>query len=348
MKKRLSFLLITATLFGTVSASAQIFGDISELRPGVSGTNCSWGRVEIAPGEEHELAVMEGAGMITYFYITDGRGGIHDPNLVLRMYWDGNDFPSVNVPASDFFGAIGCKTIDYESLLLAIQHNCHQSYFPMPYSKGARITLYNDGDKPYGRDVAYNFDYISDKSCEKNKSRFHAVWNRSNPTGGTHTLLDVQGRGHYVGNVLEAYTESRRWWGEGDTDFHIDGRHMKHTPGTEDEYGACFDLGGKYSQAMCGFIRGGLLVDEQTGEYSYHGYNRLYRWYVANPVRFTASLKVTLENQYVAPNTIYDFKGQQGASDDYTSVAYYYMEGAQPVALMPYAERTAPTKAVVY
>ena len=50
----------------------------------------------------------------------------------------------------------------------------------------------------------------------------------------------------------------------------------------------------------------------------------------------------------MAPNTVYDFKGQQGANDDYTSVAYYYLEGAQPVKLAPYAERIAETQAVIY
>ena len=49
-------------------------------------------------------------------------------------------------------------------------------------------------------------------------------------------------------------------------------------------------------------------------------------------------LQVTIENQYVAPNTPYDFKGQQGANDDYTSVAFYYMEGAQFVDLMSFEE----------
>lgn len=345
MKKTL--ILLFAVLF-TTAAQAQPYGDISTLKSGVSETRCNWGRVEIAPGTEHELARFDGAGAVTYFYITDGRGGIQDRNLVLRFYWDGNDFPSVNVPAADFFGAVGGKGIDYESLYMAIYHNCHQCYLPMPFSKGARVVLYNDGDKPYVRDVAYNFDCVKDAAYASNKSRFHACWNRSNPTDGLHTLLDVTGRGHYVGNILHVNTQSRRWWGEGDTDFILDGRAMKHSPGTEDEYGACFDLGGKFTHMLCGYIQGGLLVDEQTGEYSYQGHNRMYRWYAPNPIRFTKGLKVTLQNQFVAPGTTYDFKAQQRASDDYITVAYYYLDGAQPVTLAPYAERAAETRGIVY
>lgn len=341
------FYVIVGFFLTSAAAMAQV-SDISVLSNGRTETSCHWGHIEVGPGDEIVLAEFDGAGAIKYFYITDGRGGIQSRNLVLRMYWDGNEFPSVNVPVADFFGAIGGKVIDYNSRFMSIRHNCHQCYFPMPFSDGARITLYNDSEEYYARDVAYNFDCVKDDSYAGNKSRFHAVWNRSNPTDGLHTILDVSGHGHYVGNILHVYTESHRWWGEGDTDFIIDGKPMKHSPGTEDEYGACFDLGGKFNYSVCGYIQGGILIDEQTNEYSYHGHNRVFRWYEANPVRFTESLKVTIQNQYVAPGTVYDFKGQQGAQDDYTSIAYYYMEGAYPVSLAPYEERIEKSEAIIY
>lgn len=328
--------------------NAQAVGDISILTDGVSQTMCSWGHVEIGPGEEYQLASFDGAGAIRYFYITDGTGGIQSRNVVLRMYWDGNDYPSVNVPLADFFGAVGGKVIEYESLFLSIHHNCHQCYLPMPFSNGARITLYNDGDEIYSRNVAYNFDCVADAAYKNNRSRFHASWSRSNPTNGLHTILDVVGHGHYVGNILQVFTKSERWWGEGDTDFIIDGKAMKHSPGSEDEYGSCFDFGGRYSHLACGYIQGGVLVDEQTQQYSYHGNNRAYRWYASNPVRFRKSLKVTIQNQYSNPSVSYDFKGQQEANDDYTSVAYYYLEGGHKVDLAPYSERVKTTEAVVY
>ena len=55
-----------------------------------------------------------------------------------------------------------------------------------------------------------------------------------------------------------------------------------------------------------------------------------------------------MENQYVQPGSAYDFKTQQSTSDDYTSVAYYYLEGSQDVTLAPYHERVARTKAIAY
>lgn len=349
MKNKIVFLTIIIAWFSVLtSVNGQFTNELSELRTGVSDGKCSWGRVEIQPGSEFELARFDGAGMITYFYFTDGRGGIVDKNVVLRIYWDGNNFPSVNVPLADFFGSVSNKSVEYESLLLSIRHNCHQSYIPMPFSKGARIVLANDSDKPYIRDVAYNLDIIRDKKYETDKSRFHAQWHRSNPTNGLHTILNVKGRGHYIGNFLHVYTKSNRWWGEGDTDFTIDGKALKHSPGSEDEYGACFEFGSKYSYLTCGYIIGGNLVNSQQEEFSYKGDNLMYRWYTSNPVVFTRELKVTIQNQYNQPGMAYDFKSQYTTNDDYTSVAYYYLEGSQKVELANYSDRIAETKAVVY
>jgi hypothetical protein len=73
------------------------------------------------------------------------------------------------------------------------------------------------------------------------KSRLHCTWRRSNPVeGGPHNLLEARGRGHYVGNVLQVHTKWGGWWGEGDAIFHLDEKTITHTPGTEDEYGACW------------------------------------------------------------------------------------------------------------
>jgi hypothetical protein len=37
---------------------------------------------------------------------------------VLKVFWDDEKEPSIHVPLADFFGAIGGKTIDYQSSTL--------------------------------------------------------------------------------------------------------------------------------------------------------------------------------------------------------------------------------------
>jgi hypothetical protein len=197
----------------------------------------------------------------------------------------------------------------------------------MPFSKRARFVLANDGDEEYSRLVAYGIDYEKDAAFAAEKSRLHATWSRSNPTrDGMHQLLEVSGKGHYVGNFLQVNTEYEGWWGEGDTIFQVDGKSLTHTPGTEDEYGSTWAFGHTYSYVYSGYIQ----MDE--------GKNRMYRWYMANPIRFQKSLKVEIQNQRFE-------QGQVPSHDDFTSVAFWYQEGAYPVpVLLPYPERVAPSR----
>jgi hypothetical protein len=204
------------------------------------------------------------------------------------------------------------------------------SYLPMPFSRSARIVLTNDGDRDYRQNVAYGVDWEADARYVAEPSRLHACWRRTNPTGGMHTILETEGKGHYVGNFLQVYTTYLGWWGEGDTIFHRDGKTITHSPGTEDEYGSTWGFGEQvFASQDCGHIEGR------------EGRNRMYRWYVANPVRFRQSLKVEIQNQR------FD-KGQVPSDDDYVSVAFWYLDRIQPVALDPYPVRTAPSKARTY
>ena len=115
--------------------------------------------------------------------------------------------------------------------------------------------------------------------------------------------------------------------GEGDTIFHLNGKKVTHAPGTEDEYGSCWDFGNTYS-----YLDSGYLENDK-------GKNRMYRWYLTNPVRFRESLKVEIQNQHNNGTPTTD------DADDYTSIAYWYQDGPHPTPLQAFAERTAPSKA---
>jgi len=107
---------------------------------------------------------------------------------------------------------------------------------------------------------------------------------------------------------------------------------MVHSPGTEDEYGSCWCFGGTFSYPYCGYLQ-----NEQ-------GNHRMYRWYLANPVRFRTSLKVEIQSILARDN-----KPFEPGSDDFTSIAYWYQEEPhQALILQPFAERTAPSKAINY
>jgi len=319
-------------------AQAQV-NDIFRITNGTFATHVEYHTIDLPPGKEFVLADLSGPGKITYFYYTDDSfdhatdsSGALYAGLVLKVYWDAATEPSIRVPLWAFFGVFDHKAVEYQSLPMQVNHYNYMCYLPMPFSQHARLVIANDGDEEYKRSVAYGVDYESDPAFATESSRLHAAWNRSNPTrDGMHQLLEVTGKGQYIGNFLQVDTKFPGWWGEGDTIFHVDGTAMTHTPGTEDEYGGCWGFEHTYSYIYSGYIQ----MDP--------GQNRMYRWYLANPVHFQNSLKVEIQNQRVS-------NGEQVPShDDYTSVAFWYQEGVHAAPpLAEYTERIAPNRSGEY
>ena len=163
----------------------------------------------IAAGETVTLAELTGSGAIQHIWctVTDatpkGRFVLRD--LVLRMYWDGEETPSVECPLGDFFlngFARGCSV---NSLPVAVNPNRGMNCFlPMPFASHAKITLENQhaGDIP---GFFYQVDAVLTDSIPENAARFHAQWRREKITQlkRDYVLLDnVRGRGHYIGTYL--------------------------------------------------------------------------------------------------------------------------------------------------
>jgi hypothetical protein len=328
-------------LGSATSVIAQDLSHIYEITNGESDAEVQFHDYQIKPGQEQVIGDFEGPGEVTYFYITDSSlfhrtdtSGFAYPGLVLRVYWDGNSKPSINVPVWEFFGNFNRESVDYAALPMAVNHWNNNCYLPMPFSRHARFALYNDGDQVYTRGVAFGISIEKDAKFANEQSRLHATWSRSNPTNGMHHILHIEGRGQYVGNLFQMHTNYAGWWGEGDTIFTVDGKTFTHSPGTEDEYGsawAAWQIGRLYSQAYVGNIQ------MEAGK------NRLYRWYIPDPVRFQETLNVEIQNQRAL------YGKQVDSSDDYTTVAFWYQEGAHAAPDLPlYSVRTAPSKGIQY
>ena len=323
-------LIIAGLLAAAPAARAQV-QDIYRLTGGTFDSHAEYHDVTLVPGQEMPLADIDGAGKITYFYFTDLKQTSIYPGLVLKIYWDGESFPSVAVPLSDFFGALQSREVEFTSLPMQTNHHNYMSYLPMPFSRHARVAIQNDGDQPYHQLAAWGVDFERDKAYAREPSRLHVAWRRSNPTvDALHTFLTISGHGQYIGNFYQVNTNYKGWWGEGNVLFEVDGKPITHAEGTEDEYGSTWGFGHTFASDYDGYIEDA------------DGRNRMYRWYLQNPIRFQKSLKVQMQDQH------YD-NGQIPSADDVTSIAYWYQDGAHPAPpLQSFAERTAPSKAATY
>jgi len=313
-----------------------------------TGANADCWRVE--PGETVVLADIKGPGCITHTWFTlSCPDKYYLRKVLLKMYWDGEENPSVLVPLGDFFGVGHGKVTSFYCLPLNMSANPWPNvdaagmncYFPMPFKESARIEITNEANEPIHA-LYFYIDYEEYDELVGEHGYFHAQWRRENPCGGTrqiredfdaqnltgednYVILEAEGRGHYVGCVLSVHNLCGGWWGEGDDMIFIDGEKWPpslHGTGTEDYFGHAWGMqDNSYLFNGTSFHEAGREV---VGEKI-----TVYRFHIQDPVVFKKSIKVTIEHGHA-----------NAKADDWSSVAYWYqVEPHKPFDILPVGER---------
>lgn len=281
--------------------------------------------IRIAAGETFTIADICGQGRITHIWATDNAPA--NRLLILRVYWDGAQKPSVEVPLCDFFAAAEYQ--NYSPLTSAAvcvnpkrAFNC---YWDMPFYKEARFTVENISDKDIV--LYYQIDYLLEE-LEQGLGYFHAQFRRTNPLPykSVYTILDnVHGKGQYVGTYLFWGVNNNGWWGEGEIKFYLDGDREFPTicgTGTEDYFCGSynFDTGDRY-QEFCTPYSGLSKVIRPDGRYISQTRFSLYRWHLTDPVYFEEDIKVTIQALGWRSGGRY-----LPLQDDISSVAFWYQD----------------------
>ena len=245
------------------------------------------------------LANIDGSGCIEHIWMTPTGNWRHS---IFRIYWDGEGDPSVECPVGDFFACGLGQYCQINSLAVCVNpgsaFNC---YWPMPFRRGAKITMENIDDK--NMTVYYQIDYALNKAPQ-NAGYFHAQYREEAPLKekGIYTILDgVNGKGQYVGTYLTWNTNAPRWWGEGEIKFYLDGDTQFPTicgTGTEDYFCGSYDFVSPYTHKYQTFstpytgLAQVIPPDQVDQPYQRFG---LYRWHITDPIRFDKDLKVTIQ-----------------------------------------------------
>ena len=143
-------------------------------------------------------------------------------------------------------------------------------------------------------------------------------------------LLDVEGKGHYVGCCLHIDTNEVGWWGEGDDMFFVDGEAWPpniHGTGTEDYFCGAWNYH-HLAQTFCTPYFGYHF----KGNADYTGKHSQYRFHIEDPIYFEKSLRFSIEHGHA-----------NHRSDDYSSTAYWYQtEPHKPLWQMLPVEKRLP------
>jgi len=295
-----------------------------------SGGNAD--RITILPGKRATILDVEGPGMITRIWMAiDSRDPYFLRRVVIRMYWDNESKPSVEVPLGDFFGN-GFAYTQYSTQFLGMTSGGFICYFPMPFESHARIEITNETMQEV-RALYYQINYQKfEGALDREIGYFHAFWNRNIRTNfdSNYTLLNTTGKGHIVGvNMnIQSYDGSLSFL-EGDEMVYVDGEKNPsiHGTGTEDYFSSGWYFNkGEYA----GPYNGLMYKDDSLGQIA------AYRLHIQDPIPFHKSIKFTIEHGH----------GNQEVAD-YSSTIFWYQEEPHKVfPAFPKAGQRIPLRIV--
>jgi len=359
--------------------------NLARLRRYHSRRLSSWDRsggnfdaVLVPPQERVVLGEIQGAGCVRHIWMTMMSLPAEEHELrqtVLRMWWDGESSPSVEVPLGDFFGVGFGLRRNFVSLPLQMSpqdgkgFNC---WFPMPFAEGACFEVENQGQCQ--RLLYFYIDYEEHPKSDPELARFHAWWNRTNPTAGTaredgytrrdyllndrrpvgpglgtrgpwlrpnltgarnYVILEATGRGQYVGCNLNIDVFERQV-----NDWYGEGDDMIFIDG-EPWPPRLHGTGTEdyFNTAFCpkqeyAAPYHGITVYSGNEAWPWGGKNSMYRFHIEDPIRFERSIRVTIEAGH-----------NNALANDYSSTAYWYQVGrTDPLAALPPVEERLPRR----
>ena len=352
-------LLLSEAFVLPLAAQENLSGDLYELakiKSGVrnkiiSSTDPSGGNADsfrdIKPGERRVIADIKGSGVINHIWITISPepSQLNRSDVILRMYWDGKDYPSVESPIGPFFGQGWNEQYNYSSAVLSAapgRGTGLSSYFSMPFADGARIEIENQADVTINSFYFY-VDYLEMDDFPEDLGRFHAWYNHAltgaapegetewgltgpqgnNTTGAeNYVFADIKGKGHFVGLNYYVHCPTPMWYGEGDDMWFIDGETKPSLvgTGTEDFFNTSWCPKEPFLSPYFGYPR----VNNDIG---WLGRTHVYRFFINDPIFFEKALKGTIEHGHDNNLTL-----------DIGSVAYWYQSAAAPLPKAPTKE----------
>ena len=290
-------------------------------------------------GKKLLIGDIPGPGVIGHIYISHMNHSeeglvLVSRGVIIRCFWDGETYPSVEVPLNDFFGVGFGKERRLNSAVWQRDgsyslHTC----FPMPFKKRAVIELENLTDKDM-HGFYWAIEYDEGIALPDNLEYFHAHYQQSHPVPktGCHTVLEVEGHGKYVATIWSVNWMSNDCPPENAFSFVIDGQPVQ---GANSEDYFCQSWGFRNGEFQTPHA-GQSLEKEKTVIGSTQMTS--YRIHLPNPILFQKTLRFTMDCQ--AYNQGY-------RTDTYDTVAFWYQSHPHlPFPSLPPLEELLPIQYV--
>jgi len=265
---------------------------------------------KIKPGETVQLCDIEGPGTIRSIWVTCAHDPVALRSYVIRVWWDGQEHPSIECPIGDFFGMAHGKVMPYASAVHSIGPTAGMNiWLPMPFTQRARVTLTNESAKE--TPLFYQIGYTLGDRHAADVGRLHALFRRENPTTEKQDfelLPKREQKGRFIGSVIGIRNlHPQQWWGEGEIKVYMDGDKEFPTicgTGSEDYVGLAWGI-----QQNPYFYNGCSLFQ--------NNFVSMYRWHLPDPIAWKKEARITI--QQIAWKS-----GLAETSDDWSCATFWY------------------------
>jgi hypothetical protein len=267
------------------------------LTPGdTKAINALWGEnpadVRFTTTKCVVVANIAGPAEITMMHFAMPESMTLNRDLLLRIYWDGEDTPSVECPLVDFF----CDpdgTRDVVNTALVNVRRGFNCYFPMCFRKSARVELVYDGPvKPGDKLVRLMpcYSYVCYRTLTDvppDMGYFCASWRQDAVKLGLkeYVALETEGKGKLIGwNVTIRHPGRHNYPVDENEKFYIDGEANASVEfqGLEDSFG--FSWGFSPTENMFPL----------TGWFPFLNGAAAYRFFLQDSISFQKSIKVVI------------------------------------------------------
>lgn len=213
------------------------------------GVTAFWGGLpELDAKTKLKVLDVNGPGVITSIHVsamsaagTDGFGSPPVAGLILRVFYDGQTKPAIEMPLMDFVGDIECKSRYFTSVFLSKVRESHNCRIPMPFRQHVTIEVENPSDTKVNGYIELTYDAVD--AIPADSGYLHVDYRTGNLSAKKpNTMFESDKAGVIVAHWLQYATELARDGQlicEADQQFFLDGdaKPSLQSMGSEDLYG---------------------------------------------------------------------------------------------------------------
>ena len=283
---------------------------------------------EVTPKSKTVLLDVDGPGVVTALHVSKYVGGDQD-QLILRVWYDGEKTPAIEMPWMDFLGDVEAKTAHFSTVYFSHGKEAHNFRLPMPFRKHIRIEVENPTDKKFTGSTDVQWEKM--KTLPAATGYLRVAYRTGAPTIPETKIevCNIKGPGVIVAHWLQIQADHPKTVNsdlicEANQELYLDGSPTPQLEylGTEDCYGFSWGMGGGIqSDSYAAIIRidrwksGGLFALLRCRATDKINFGTSCRWVINYQNEFFSTPELTQQ-----PN----LRDRASFPMPYRSAVYYY------------------------